>query len=515
MNQTSPSFEQPENFSFFEKHERKIVFLFCLIAGIHVFIFSAAFPFFNVVDERQHFDVVEKYAHGHLPRGLEPESTETRQYFKTYGSWEFVWPPGYFAGGQYPVPKWKQSLEKKNVQGNSRADFWIKAVNSIKSWPNYESPEQPLYYTLAALWWHVGKGIGLTGGYFLYWIRFLNILFIPALVWIGYTATKIAAPEIHFLRLGVPALLAFFPQTVFYSVENDVLSPISFGLAFICLILFFRAENPRVKLGATTGLALAATFLTKMSNLPLLVVSAGVIAIKILQLIKMKKWRSSLPVFFTMALCAGLPAICWLAWSKYAFGDFLGSAEKIHYFNWSHKPFMEWWHHPIFTLNGLWTFISGLLVKFWQGEFWWHGQPLNLAVPDAFYVISSICFVALAAASFFSKTAAGPQRDSLWISFACLIMAVAFLVYLSISFNFENGDNPSREYPYFNAGRLILGALIPFLILYLQGINFLLRGIKNKWVRPGILMGMILFMLISEIVTDWPVFQSQYNWYHL
>jgi hypothetical protein len=65
------------------------------------------------------------------------------------------------------------------------------------------------------------------------------------------------------------------------------------------------------------------------------------------------------------------------------------------------------------------------------------------------------------------------------------------------------------------AGRLILGALIPFLLLYLYGMDYMLRGTKNKWLWPVALSGMILFMLISEIVTDWQVFFSQYNWYHL
>jgi hypothetical protein len=34
-----------------ESNESKWVFLFCLLAAIHVFVFSAAFPFFNNVDE--------------------------------------------------------------------------------------------------------------------------------------------------------------------------------------------------------------------------------------------------------------------------------------------------------------------------------------------------------------------------------------------------------------------------------------------------------------------------------
>jgi hypothetical protein len=74
---------------------------------------------------------------------------------------------------------------------------------------------------------------------------------------------------------------------------------------------------------------------------------------------------------------------------------------------------------------------------------------------------------------------------------------------------------PSRGFPYMTAGRLILGALIPFLLLFLYGLDYGLRGPENNWRWPVALGGVILFMLVSEIVTDWPVFFSQYNWFHL
>jgi hypothetical protein len=54
-----------------ELNERKWVLLLCVFAAIHVFIFSATFPFFNDVDEQAHFDLVVKYSHGHVPRTLE------------------------------------------------------------------------------------------------------------------------------------------------------------------------------------------------------------------------------------------------------------------------------------------------------------------------------------------------------------------------------------------------------------------------------------------------------------
>ena len=134
--------------------------------------------------------------------------------------------------------------------------------------------QPPLYYSVAGAWWQTGKMLGFDGGHLLYCLRFLNLVVIIALVWLGYFAARLISPGNIFLRLGVPALIAFIPQTAFYSINNDVLSPVCFGMAFICLIKFLRAEFPNVRLGIFTGLALAATFLTKISNLPLLAVSA-------------------------------------------------------------------------------------------------------------------------------------------------------------------------------------------------------------------------------------------------
>src|SRR5208337_4976765 len=142
----------------------------------------------------------------------------------------------------------------------------------------------------------LGKLLGFHDGPLLYWLRFLNILFVFALVWVGYAAARLVFPERKFLRLGVPALLAFLPQTAFYSIQNDVLSPLCFGAAFICLVKLLRTEVPGVHLGMLTGLTLAATFLTKISNLPLLAVSGLVLLFKIRVLAKTGKLRAARPV---------------------------------------------------------------------------------------------------------------------------------------------------------------------------------------------------------------------------
>jgi len=107
------------------------------------------------------------------------------------------------------------------------------------------------------------------------------------------------------------------------------------------------------------------------------------------------------------------------------------------------------------------------------------------------------------------------QRQALWLGLGCFIAGAGFLAFLSVIYDFGVCPNPSRDHPYFVAGRLILGALIPFLLLYLYGLDCLLRRAGDNWLRPVALVGMILFMLVSEIITDWSVFSSQYNWFHI
>ena len=486
--------------------ERKIIFLLCALAAVHVFILSAAFPPVNNVDEQAHFDLTVKYSHGHLPRRMEPLSREAMQYIVIYGSQEFLWPPETFPGGKFPPPPWTQPPEKIAPVLLAREAQW----QGI----NHESSQPPLYYALAGFWWDIGKWLGFDGGRLLYWLRFLNILFVAALVWLGYFAARTVFPENVFLRLGVPALLAFLPQTAFYSINNDVLSPLCFGAAFVCLIKFVSAESPNPRWGTAAGLALAATFLTKMSNLPLLAVGFAAVLLKIWCLVKTGKFRAALPSLASLFFCAALPIAGWMAWTKNHFGDLTGSAEKIQLLGWTLKPLGEWWHHPIFTPHGAWTFFSGLLATFWQGEFLWHGQPLVAPVVNMIYGMASIGFVAVALAVLIARSADanGSQRQALWLALAGFVATVAFLAFLSVIYDFHNCANPSRQHPYFTSGRLLLGALIPFLLLFEFGVDRVLSRFGNA-VKFSTLAGMILFMLVSEIVADWPVFSSQYNWF--
>jgi hypothetical protein len=491
-------------------HEGKIVLLFCLLAAIHVFVFSATFPFYCVVDEQAHFDLAVRYSQGKLPRSLAPPCDEALPYIVIFSTPEFLWVPTSQPGGIIPPPPWKQPVEKV------RETLLAKQAGNRKLFKNYEAASPPMYYSLAGAWWRLGKWFKLDGGQLLYWLRFLNVPLVSALVWLGWRTARKIFPENNFVCLAVPGIIAFMPQTTFYTINNDVLSPICFGAAFICLIKLLRTEVPDFRLGIFTGLALAATFLTKISNLPLLAVSAAVILFKVAQLARAGKLRAAFPSLAALALCAGLPMAAWLAWCKHAFGDFTGTASKIQFLGWTHKPFAEWWHHPIFTPHGFWIFIHDLLATFWQGEFLWHRQPLALPGVDLIYVLASIVLIIIALPNLLprSKYPTAPQRQALWFCFACFAAAVAFLGFLSLIYDFQDCFYPSREHPYFSSGRLMLGALIPFLLLFVYGLDRALKNFGNA-AKFSALAGFILFMVAAEITIDWPVFPNPYNWFHM
>jgi hypothetical protein len=497
--------------AFSESTERKTIFLLCVLAAIHIFIFSAAFPFFNNVDEQFHFDLVVKYSHGDVPHGLETVSDESVRYIVLYGSLEYFGNPTNFPDGKFPPPPWTWPQTNEKIR-----NALLAKENAWRSETNHECSQPPLYYALAGLWWRLGQACGFHNGFLLYWLRFLNVIFVAALVWLGYAAARIVLPGNLFLRIGVPALITFIPQTIFYSVNNDVLSPLCFGAAFVLLVKSMNMEIPGVRLGAAAGLALAATFLGKISNLPLLAVAGAVVSLKFLHLLKAGKLRAALPSLIALALCALSPMAVWLAWTKHYFGDFTGSAAKIQFLGWTHKPFAEWRHHPIFTPHGFWIFIHDLLSTFWQGEFLWHLQPLAFRAIDMIYAISSVVAVIITVIALLPRfTAANaPQRQALWFGFCCFIAAISFLAFLSIIYDFHNCFYPSREHPYFTSGRLMLGALIPFLLLFVHGLDYALKKFGNR-VKFLILGAMILFMLASEIIIDWPVFSNEYNWFHL
>ena len=498
------------------RKEHLLILLLCVAAALRVFIFSAAFPFFSNIDEDLHFDLITKYSHAQVPRGFDRLKEETLNWIVPYASPEFLFPPEHFPGAKFPAPLWKQPWSKVEPEIAVTRAAWSTEIN-------FESSQPPLYYALAGLWWRIGKQIGLIGIQSLYWIRFLNAALMAIVVWLGYEAARTIAPERLDLRLGVPLLLAFIPQNVFYAMNNDVLSPLCFGVLFLCVLRWLRTDAPSLLLGAVTGVAIAFTYLTKLSNLPLIVIAVVVILAKLGAIVR-RTPRPGLIALAMLLLCAALPIGSWMVWLKLQFGDVTGSTAKIAFLDWTRKPFVQWLQHPIFSPHGLWVFWSDLIATFWRGEVEWHGTRVDWQIADRLYAVSSLVFIAAAVLGLRKPFALSSfQRQAIAVAILTVAAGVAFLGLLSIQFDFGSCVNPSRSHPYFTSGRLLSGAIIPFALGYVYGISCLYRLAtsrfrQTRWIdtaAPLVVLGaIVVFSQASEIFITHPVFASEHNWFH-
>jgi hypothetical protein len=296
-------------------------------------------------------------------------------------------------------------------------------------------------------------------------------------------------------------------------MNSDVLSPICVGALFICVLQWLRAQGASVWLGALTGLAIAATYLTKLSNLPIIAVALVVIFARLLPMIQQTP-RVGLVALGAVVFCAAIPICSWMLWTKHQFGDVTGSTAKIAVLGWTWKSPAEWWHHPIFTPQGVWIFWRDLVASFWRGEVKWKGQILRWPIADGFYAISSLVMLPAAVVALQKNSDLSTfQRQAIGIAVLSFIVSVGFMGLLSIQFDFGDCINPSRARPYFTSGRLLSGALIPFALAYVYGMSNLLRRTSPR-VSLIVLGLMLTFVTTSEIIINRVVFASEHNWFH-
>ena len=508
---TRPKTDNPRVFgeskALTDTRERILIWLLCIGAALHVFIFSAAFPFFSNVDEYLHFDLITEYSRGQLPHSFNRLNEEALDWIVLYASPEFLSAPETFQNRKFPTPLWKQSGPEVEPEIAATRAAWSNQVN-------FEASQPPLYYGLASVWWSIGKHLGFAELQSLYWIRFLNIPLIAIVVWLGYLTARTIAPERAEVRLGVPLLLAFIPQNVFYTINNDVLSPVCFGVLFLLMLQWLRADTHSVWLGVATGLAIAATYLTKLSNVPFIGVALLVIILEPRRI----TWRTpgrELAALAALLVFAAIPISSWMAWNKVHFGDLTGSTAKVGLLGWSQKSLANWWQHPIFTPGGFWVFWSSLIKSFWRGELTWHGRFLNWGFVDWFFVISSLVLLFSAMCGVASRSVLSTfQRQAIGSAILVWLAGIFFLAVLSIQFDFGESTGPTRDHPYFTAGRLLSGALIPFAVMYVSGISLLLRRAKVAVLLLSIIVAIVAVTAVSEIAVNHVVFASEHNWFH-
>jgi hypothetical protein len=474
-----------------------------------VFLFSAAFPFFNNVDEPAHVDLVHKYARGHVPAGDEHLDTDTVRDVLLYGSQEYLMSAGQFPDGAFPPPVWSLPFERIRDSFESRVSEGVKDVN-----PQYTQP--PLYYAAAGLWYRLGWTLGLRGGRTLYWIRFMNVIVCALLVWLAHLFARVLFPADSFLRLGMPLLVAFLPQDAFYSVNNDVLLPLAGGAALLALLVLARGDAKGYAFHAVAGLLVAATVLVKLSSVPIVII-AVVTVVMITRRAGAGERRAAAGRSAVLLFAAGAPLAAWGVRNLMVFGDVTGSAGKAKLLGWTLKPLGALFDHPLFTPGGIATFWQETMTSFWRGEFTWGLERIASSGWDSFYGISSFVLPAAAVVALVlrERSARSEERVVHGLGLAMFLLSLLFLAGLSVAFDFGGCFSPSREHPFLTSGRLALAALLPFVALYLSGLQVLLPGQRRAALRWALLIVMVTWMTTSEAALSRSAFHSAYNWFHL
>lgn len=493
------------------KHEGFIVLLLCIIAAIRTFFFIAAFPFFCNVDEQAQLDTVIKYSRGYLPHKenvlYEPEAVDLIVRYETP---EYCNRPDHFKNKTIPPPLCLYTKDSASLHIKIRTGYLEGAYN-------HEAFSPPVYYAISGIWYNIGKCLGVRGVNLLYWVRFFNIPVVALLVWLSYIMARQFYPDDRVLRTGLPVLIAFFPQDVFYSINNDVLSPLLFGIAFYLLLQLLFSNYYSCKFSFFTGVFIAISFLTKFSNFPIIIIAVLIFFIKMRRSDNKNVLFANLSKILPMLMLTAVPAILWLSRNRIFLGDAPGTADKMKYLRWSIKPLNAIFSHPIFSIKGMIIFWYDLMGTFWRGEFVWHLSRLASRSADIFYSLSSFVFIMAAAIDSILPRNHSSQNERFVtnVSFLAFLFFLFFLVGMSVLFDFGDCFYPSRIYPYCTSGRLILGMLIPFFILYVKGLTVILTIFK-KFLNPLVIISaIVIFITWSEISITHPVFVSKYNWFHI
>ncbi len=477
----------------------------CAVAGARVFFGAAALPFFADTDENAHFDLVHKFARGSWPgKGVQLHDPETVELWIVDGSPEFLNRPGTLGveqGFPPPVRDWQRGP----VTATYLRQQW--AVRGRL--PNHEAHEPPLYYALAAAWYECGRAFGLSGARSVYWVRFLNAPLYAALVACAYAFCR---P--YFGRdtaLAAAALTAFFPNTVFFTVNNDVLSPLAGGLALLLLLRWYEREKPGPGLSAAAGAAAAAAVLVKLTNAALLAAVAAAVLLR--------GRREGRPVrallgSWPLLASAALPPLLWGLRNRLVLGDWAGTAVKVAVQHWTPKSFGQLPDHPLFSAGGAAAFLKTLGVSFFAGDANWGGGAARFPPAEVFFLATAVLLPAAGLAAALRRGGREPPaRLAAGMSALVVVAFVAELAVLSLQYDFGDCPFPSRRFPFFAFGRLAGGALVPFLALYASGTEALAG--RRPALAAAAVAAAVAMMLLTQLAYLSPAVSSQYNWFHL
>ena len=499
--------------SYLRVYSREIVAVLAVLAATRILILCAAFPLANTIDERYHLATIQMYAGGNWPgRELPRPDPESTRNLLLYWSPEYGRTPQQMAQDGIVGPLWSLSPEGRE---SALAGNYYRAKLAQWRRPNFEAQSPPLYYLAAAAWYKLGAVLGMRDWVLDYWPRFLNPIAYALLVWLSYSFVRKVYPDRSFLHLAVPALIAVFPQDVFYGMNRDVFSAPFAAAVLVAMTAALDTKPGRgrylILCSFLTGLA----FVSSVSNSVLY----GPLAITMWLWLRQSTEPLSRKAW-TLAgslLAAGILPSLWMLRNYMVMGDLTGGKAKAHELGWTVKPLAEIMHNPLFSLHGFHYFVVGLTQRFWRGEYVWHTFEMKSALADRFYLLSSAILLLVGLIEFWRRRKSMSPLKRLAAFDAAFLMAssVLFIVAISVPFDYHDCAYPSRAIPFTTSARIVSGAILPFALIYASGLEVVTK-LFRKWIPPvAVLALLMLFITASEIRVRSVVFSSHYNFFAL
>ena len=483
----------------------------CLVfAFLRLFLFNSAYPFFNARDEELHYDMVVWSSGFHIENSLHRYDPRSARDIVLYGSPEYLHSPAEYPGGRYPLPVFRLPEARQKMEIRKRAGEWTGQLNRISLRP-------PLYYLLVSAWEKAGVLFGIKGGYLLYWLRYFNIPIYLAFMLIGiYFARRLPGNDPLF-RLGIPFMLAVFPQDVFYALCADVPSALLVGISFI--LLTGCTGNPaRGYLHyALLGLSISMSVLSKFTNIPVL---AGMLLVNVPSFRSQWKRRGGPGKITVAGLIATLPVAIWLARNALLTGGITATSGEAKLAMIGMKPLREWLFHPVFTPVGAWDFVAQTIIKYWRGGIIWGGKAPEIPAYSYLYAACTLAMIGLSLLPLLRKPAP-PEREKMLVfsSLGAIGGGLLFLAVYSAALDDWWKPGPSKILIGVTEGRFLLGTLLPFTYLFLKGLGkasaIFWRGQNRRYAALAVLFLGGMLSVAVQILTVIPLFGSQYNWFHL
>ena len=212
-----------------------------------------------------------------------------------------------------------------------------------------------------------------------------------------------------------------------------------------------------------------------------------------------------------MMAAAALPIAIWFLHNHAVLGSWSGSKAKQEYLTWTVKPLSEIFHHPLFTIDGFGYFMSTLSRNFWRGEVYWAAAPRSAWIDPLYLWLSMILCLIFIVHTLRTKSVNPDQSFGNTVSITLVIGGVLFLMLISLPFDFGRCFYPSQARPYFVSGRLIIGALLPFLIMFLGGLQILCGWISKRLNPLWVALPLAVLVFVTETILFYPIMSSQFN----